>query len=74
MKYKIPKFSGLCLVSSKMQNLLPSLWSLEALLGLFDLLRLKLKMKNRHLFAKKFVWYIVPLFKIMNQNLNFFLG
>jgi hypothetical protein len=34
MKCKIPKFSGLRLVLSKIQNLLLLLWPLEALLGL----------------------------------------
>jgi hypothetical protein len=74
MEYKMPKFSRLCLVPSKMQNLLPS--PHEGLLRLFwtvfGLLRPKSKMENNHLFAKKLAWCLVPLCKMMNKNPNFF--
>jgi len=47
------KFSGLCLVSFKVQNSLSSLEPLEVLLGFFDLLRQKSKMENGNHFGKK---------------------
>ena len=43
MKCKMPKFSGLYLVPSKMHNLLPSLWPLDALLGFFWPLEAKIQ-------------------------------
>jgi hypothetical protein len=43
MKYKMPKLAGLCLVPSKIQNLLPSLWPLETLLGFFFPLEAKIQ-------------------------------
>ena len=55
MKCKMAKFLGSCLVPSKMQNL-----------GFlfFCLLRLKYKIENNHLFAKK----ICMLFSSILQN------
>jgi uncharacterized Zn finger protein (UPF0148 family) len=53
MKYKMPKFSGSCLVPSEVQNLLSSLQPFEALLGFFGLFRPKYKMESSQFFAKK---------------------
>jgi hypothetical protein len=43
IKYKMLKISKLCLVPSKIQNLLTLLWSLKALLGLFWPLNVKIQ-------------------------------
>jgi len=53
IKYKMPKFSGSCLVPSEVQNLLSSLQPFEALLGFFGLFRPKYKMESSQFFAKK---------------------
>ena len=53
MKCKIPKFSGLCLVLFKIQNLLSMLWPLEVLLGFFCLLRPKSKIRMTPIWSKK---------------------
>jgi hypothetical protein len=39
---------------------------------LFGLLRPKSKMENRYLFAKNFVWCLVPFYKMIDQNPKFF--
>ena len=72
-KSKIPNFSGLYLVPSKMHNLLPLLEPHEALLGIFFCLSgPKSKIENSHIFTKIFTWCLVSLCKVMDQNPKFF--
>ena len=60
------KFVGLCLTSSKIQNLLSSWDLLRPFCAFFGFLRLKDKMKNNHLFTKKN--YIVFSYIIQNNK------
>jgi hypothetical protein len=72
MKYKIPKFSRLCLVSSQMQNLLLSLEPLEAFLYFLASLFQNLKWRIDTFLPKKFAWHLVSLCKMIELNSKLF--
>jgi hypothetical protein len=72
MKCKIPNFSWVCLVPSKIPKFSRSKIHEAALLGFFRLLKPKSRMQNSNYFAKNFGWCLVPFCRMVGQNSNFF--